>query len=229
MKTGRIFLVNVFVILLFATGAYAGWPFWSVYVGNNWNYSGSGGGNTWQKYIGITGTATVSGMPTYVEYEYRYNCSNNCSTTEKYNWYSASPTALSVCQRQQWVWITPYVADNFTLTGDSCLPWAKSTMTLGETWGATTSISGTLVDNSKNLTCRISGITLTVTVAQISTINLPGLGKYKAYQLHHVLGFPSSLVRGIRFPPYRTIPTIGSFHILELLNRRIITSQKLPF
>ena len=184
MKAKQIFWVNFLVILMFAAGAYAGSPLFSMYVGNYWNVNGSEPGYVWTGRDEITGTETVSGTPTFVDTE----------TEDGFlygrKWFSISPTEIKLWRQMIWDDDLGFI----TVTANSGLVFAKniiSTVSPNNHW--TTTTTGTVSGSGVNCPVNLS---LDVTVQAYETVTVP-VGTYKAFKVYYVIHIYTSNCPGI--------------------------------
>jgi hypothetical protein len=182
MKTGRIFLVNFLIILMFTVGAYAGSPFWSMYVGNYWEYSGTCdppcGSWTWRNEVMAIDTTTVPGVTTY-----RWDGKEVGLSVEEKTWFEISPTYLKGWRLEiyddTYGWITVKPSTGYTILNNPIV--VPSNWTDNMTGDVTLQNVGTYYSIN---------VTSTVNVLSYANVTVP-LGTYKAYKLRNVLSVPS--------------------------------------
>ena len=193
----KIFFVTLSLTMLAATGVNAdsGTPFWSMYVGNSWDYSGHnlGSPGSWNYRVEVTGPdeATIPGKRTFVIREYENG------TPWEYEWYSISASEMRLWRVESYDDLgNPPVWNTITIGSppDGGFVVAKNPFTVGEQWTETK--SGTYDGTPVSLT-------VTVTVESYSFITVPR-GTYKAYKINFSLSV-NGILEGVQnrwFVPY---------------------------
>ena len=177
MKTKRIFLMNFSLIFLFAAGAYAQAPFWAMYEGNFWEYSGTCSPPcaawAWHNEVMAIDTTTVPGVTTY-----RLDGNEIGFPVTERNWFEIGPNDLKG-------WRLEYFDDAhglITIKPNTGYTIMKNPMIVPSNWSdftaGTVTIGGTDYQGIS--------ITSTVNVSSYENVTVP-LGTYKAYKLQHVL------------------------------------------
>ena len=193
----KIFFVTISLTMLAATGVNAdsGTPFWSMYVGNSWDYSGHNAGSpgSWNYRVEVTGPdeTTIPGKRTFVMREYENG------TPWEYDWYSISASEMRLWRVESYDDLGDPPSWNIITIGsppDGGFVVAKNPVNVGDQWTETK--SGTYDGTPVSLT-------LTVTVESYSLITVPR-GTYKAYKINLSLSLNGGLV-GVQnrwFVPY---------------------------
>lgn len=186
----KVFFVVLSLITLAVTGVHAdpGTPFWSMYVGNSWDYCGHNPGSpcSWTYRVEVTGpdVTTIPGQKTFVMREYE-----NGTAWER-DWFSITLSEMRLWRMEIYedlanppIWHTVTIDGGFTV--------GKSSVVVGDQW--TESKTGTYDGNPLSLT-------LAVTVESYGLITVP-CGTYKAYKINLSLN-SGQMVRKRWFVPY---------------------------
>jgi hypothetical protein len=201
-----------------APGANAdpGQSFWSIYVGNYWNYNGTDGYSSWTTHDEFVSTETVSQHSTY-------KLQKTGGQFTEYEWYEVTLPEIKIWKKTYWDDDIPgYV----TVTLDAGLSVGKNPIVVGASWSNSSNGTGTVGSDSYPGT-----VSLSVNVLASESVTTP-LGTYTAYKVQH-----SYSVSAPTAPPsgyYRTlteqkwfIPSLGvvKWYDPNLLETELITSM----
>jgi hypothetical protein len=143
-----------------------GQAFWSVYVGNYWNRSGTDGGDTWTARDEFIGTETIGGQKTFKLDE------QEDGGFEGNEWYQVSLSEIKL-------WKKTYYDDDvmnwITITLDNGLPVGKNPIIVGDSWSNTTSGTGNGYPGT---------VTIAVAVQTKENVTTP-LGTYHAFKVKY--------------------------------------------
>ena len=175
MKFKRISLVGVLlafaicVLFVVNVNAELGQSFWSIYVGNYWNYNGTGPGYSWTTHDEFVSTETVSQHNTY-------KLQKTGSQFTEYEWYEVTLPEIRIWKKTYW---DDDVPGYITVTLDTGLPVGQNPIVVGASWSNSFAATGTVGSDSYPGT-----VSLAVNVLPSENVTTP-LGTYTAYKVQH--------------------------------------------
>ena len=225
MWVKRIFLKYCLSILVIGcvgvavADASPGQSFWSIYVGNYWNHSGTGPGYSWTSHDEFISTELISGRTTYKLDE------GENGAYDGNEWYEVTLPEIKIWKKTYWdddagAWVTIAV--------DNGLPVGKNPIVLGVPWSNTSNGTGTV-----GVTSYPGTVTLYGHVLASESVTTPS-GTYTAYKVQHTytISAPTAPPFGYfrTFTEYKWfVPYLGviKWQSGDLTETELLTSMKI--